>query len=126
MGRVYVTGMGVVSSLGFGRQPYWDALVQGRSGVSEVSLFDTSSLPRQMGGEVKGFVATDYMSRSEAGRMGRCSAFSVAAARMHMVVLLNVTERHVRLIDPELGVIMMGRDEFDAVYTRQVIIFEHR
>jgi len=51
---------------------------------------------------------------------------SVAAARMHMVVLLNVTERHVRLIDPELGVIMMGRDEFDAVYTRQVIIFEHR
>lgn len=82
MGRVYVTGMGVVSSLGFGREPYWDALVNGRSGISEVTLFDTSNLPRHFGGEVKGFVATDYMSATEARRMGRCSAFSVAAARM--------------------------------------------
>ncbi len=82
MGRVFVTGMGVVSSLGFGRDAYWSALVEGRSGVSEVSLFDTSNLPRSLGGEVKGFVATDYMTKAEAGRMGRCSAFSVAAARM--------------------------------------------
>lgn len=82
MGRVYVTGMGVVSSLGFGRQAYWDALVQGRSGVSEVSLFDTSNLPRHMGGEVKGFTPTDFMSKSEVGRMGRCSQFTVAAARL--------------------------------------------
>jgi 3-oxoacyl-[acyl-carrier-protein] synthase II len=82
MGRVYVTGMGVVSSLGFGREPYWDALVNGRTGISEVTLFDTSNLPRNLGGEVKGFVATDYMSATEARRMGRCSAFSVAAARM--------------------------------------------
>ncbi|HBQ11658.1 MAG: beta-ketoacyl-[acyl-carrier-protein] synthase family protein [Sandaracinaceae bacterium] len=82
MGRVFITGMGVVSSLGFGRKPYWEALVEGRSGISEVSLFDTSNLPRNLGGEVKGFVATDYMSEQEARRMGRCSAFSVAAARM--------------------------------------------
>jgi len=82
MGRVYVTGIGVVSSLGFGRKPYWDALVRGASGVSEVSLFDTSGLGRSLGGEVKGFVATDFMSEPEARRMGRCSAFSVAAARM--------------------------------------------
>ena len=47
-----------------------------------MSLFDTSNLPRNLGGEVKGFVATDYMSEQEARRMGRCSAFSVAAARM--------------------------------------------
>ena len=82
MGRVYVTGIGVVSSLGFGRKPYWDALVRGASGISEVTLFDTASLGRSLGGEVKGFVATDFMSESEARRMGRCSAFSVAAARM--------------------------------------------
>ncbi len=82
MGRVFVTGMGVVSSLGFGKRPYWDALVEGRSGISEVTLFDTTSLPRNLGGEVKGFVATDFMSETEARRMGRCSAFCVAAARM--------------------------------------------
>lgn len=82
MGRVFVTGMGVVSSLGFGRHAYWEALIRGRSGISEVSLFDTTNLPRNLAGEVKGFVATDFMSRAEAHRMGRCSAFSVAAARM--------------------------------------------
>ncbi|MBX3275262.1 MAG: beta-ketoacyl-[acyl-carrier-protein] synthase family protein [Sandaracinaceae bacterium] len=82
MGRVYVTGMGVVSSLGFGREAYWSALVEGRSGISEVSLFDTSNLPRNLAGEVKGFVAKDFMTEQEARRMGRCSAFSVAAARM--------------------------------------------
>src|SRR5262245_2161175 len=56
MGRVFVTGMGVVSSLGFGKQRYWEALVEGRSGISEVTLFDTTNLPRNLGGEVKGFV----------------------------------------------------------------------
>ncbi|MFK7992118.1 MAG: beta-ketoacyl synthase [Sandaracinaceae bacterium] len=82
MGRVFITGMGVVSSLGFGRQAYWDALIEGRSGISEVSLFDTSNLPRHLGGEVRGFHATDFMSPGEARRMGRASAFCLAAARM--------------------------------------------
>ncbi|MDQ3036367.1 MAG: beta-ketoacyl-[acyl-carrier-protein] synthase family protein [Myxococcota bacterium] len=82
MGRVYVTGMGVVSSLGFGRKAYWQALIEGRSGISEVSLFDTAAIGRHVAGEVKGFRARDHMSATEARRVGRCSAFAVAAARM--------------------------------------------
>ncbi|MGF1468054.1 MAG: beta-ketoacyl-[acyl-carrier-protein] synthase family protein [Sandaracinaceae bacterium] len=82
MGRVFVTGMGVVSSLGFGREAYWQGLVEGRSGIGQVTVFDTTNLPRHHAGEVKGFVATDFMTAAEARRMGRCSAFSVAAARL--------------------------------------------
>lgn len=82
MGRVYVTGMGVVSSIGLGRKAYWDALVEGRSGASEVTLFDTASIGRHVAGEVKGFRARDFMSAAEARRVGRCSAFAVAAAKM--------------------------------------------
>jgi 3-oxoacyl-[acyl-carrier-protein] synthase II len=82
MGRVYVTGMGVVSSIGFGRNAYWQALVEGRSGISEVTLFDTQAIGRHVAGEVKGFRARDFMSAAEARRVGRCSAFAVAAARM--------------------------------------------
>ncbi|AKF07513.1 beta-ketoacyl-[acyl-carrier-protein] synthase family protein [Sandaracinus amylolyticus] len=82
MGRVYVTGMGVVSSLGFGRRAYWQALVEGRSGISDVTLFDTASIGRSLAGEVKGFRARDYMSAAESRRAGRCSAFAIAAARM--------------------------------------------
>jgi 3-oxoacyl-[acyl-carrier-protein] synthase II len=82
MGRVYVTGMGVVSSLGFGRAAYWQALVEGRSGISQVSLFDTQAIGRHVAGEVKGFRARDFMSAAQARHAGRCSAFAVAAARM--------------------------------------------
>lgn len=82
MGRVYVTGMGVVSSIGLGRRAYWDALIAGRSGASDVTLFDTASIGRHVAGEVKGFRARDFMSAAEARRVGRCSAFAVAAAKM--------------------------------------------
>lgn len=82
MGRVYVTGMGVVSSIGFGRRAYWNALVEGRSGASEVTLFDTSAIGRHVAGEVKGFRARDFMTAAEARRTGRCSAFALAAAKM--------------------------------------------
>lgn len=82
MGRVFITGMGVVSSLGLGRQAYWRALVEGQSGIREVSLFDTSSIGRHVAGEVKDFRARDHMSAAEARRAGRCSAFAIAAARM--------------------------------------------
>ena len=56
--RVYVTGMGVVSSLGFGRKAFWNALLAGHSGARELSLFDTSELvmffaPKNASGTVK-------------------------------------------------------------------------
>ncbi len=82
MDRVFITGMGVVSSLGMGKRAYWEALVSGRSGVSEVSLFDTSQIGRHLAGEVKGFRARDFLSAAEARRTGRASAFAIAAARM--------------------------------------------
>lgn len=82
MGRVFVTGIGTVSSLGFGRKAYWEALVEGRSGVSPITLFDTAQIGRSVGGEVKGFRARDFLTAAEARRTGRASAFAVAAARM--------------------------------------------
>lgn len=80
--RVYATGLGVVSSLGFGREAFWDAIVSGRTGFAPIEGFETKGLDRSIAGEVKGFHARDFLSAAEARRMGRCSAFSVAAARM--------------------------------------------
>src|SRR3954467_9525841 len=82
MARVFVTGMGVVSSLGLGRQAFWDGIVSGRSGFSTVDSFDTGAMDRSVAGEVKGFRARDFLTSAEARRTGRCSAFSIAAARM--------------------------------------------
>jgi 3-oxoacyl-[acyl-carrier-protein] synthase II len=82
MARVFVTGMGVVSSLGLGRDAFWDGIVAGRKGFSVIDSFDTGGLDRSVAGEVKGFRARDFLTSAEARRTGRCSAFSLAAARM--------------------------------------------
>jgi len=82
MTRVLVTGMGVVSSVGLGRAAFWDAVVHGRTGFGTIESFDTDGLDRSVAGEVKGFRARDFLSHAEARRTGRCSAFSLAAARM--------------------------------------------
>jgi 3-oxoacyl-[acyl-carrier-protein] synthase II len=80
--RVMVTGAGVVSSLGMGREAFWRSLVEGRSGVSPISGFDVQTLGRSLGAEVRDFRAREHLTAGEAKRMGRCSAYCVAAARM--------------------------------------------
>ncbi len=83
--RVFVTGMGVVSSVGLGRQGFWTSLVEGRSGVRPVSSFDTRELGRDRACEVPDFRARDHLTAAEARRVGRCSAFAIAATRMAMM-----------------------------------------
>jgi 3-oxoacyl-[acyl-carrier-protein] synthase II len=80
--RVFVTGMGVVSSVGLGRQAFWAALVEGRSGARPIASFDTSELGRDRACEVPDFRPRDHLSAAEARRVGRCSAFAIAATRM--------------------------------------------
>jgi 3-oxoacyl-[acyl-carrier-protein] synthase II len=80
--RVFVTGVGVVSSIGLGREAFFRSLDAGATGISEVTSFDASQLGRRIAGEVKGFESRDHLTRAEHGRMGRCSAMAVAAARM--------------------------------------------
>jgi len=82
LSRVYVTGVGVVSSIGLGREAFFRALAEGKSGISPVRSFDTSQLGRQLAGEVQGFDPRDHLTQAEQRRVGRCSAMALAAARM--------------------------------------------
>ncbi len=80
--RVFVTGVGVVSSVGLGRGAFFRALEAGTSGISPVTSFDASALGREKAGEVKDFDVRDHLTHAEQRRMGRCSAMALAAARM--------------------------------------------
>src|SRR5258708_7440285 len=80
--RVLVTGAGVVSSLGLGREALWQALLSGQTGVAPISSFDPEGLGRTIAAEVRDFRPRDHLTAAEARRMGRCSAYCVAAARM--------------------------------------------
>jgi 3-oxoacyl-[acyl-carrier-protein] synthase II len=80
--RVFITGVGVVSSMGLGKEEYFRSLAEGRSGISPVESFDPKNLGRGYAGEVKQFHAKDHLTAAEMRRTGRCSAMTLAAARM--------------------------------------------
>ncbi len=78
--RIVITGLGLVTPLGIGKESFWDGLATGRSGVRRVTSVDVSSLPSQIAGEVPGFEPRDYLPAKEARRITRASQFAVAAA----------------------------------------------
>jgi len=80
--RIVVTGLGVVSSIGIGKDSFWKNLVAGKSGISPISSFDTSDYPTHYGGEIKDFRAEDFLDKERIGAMGRGSALAVAAAKL--------------------------------------------
>jgi 3-oxoacyl-[acyl-carrier-protein] synthase II len=77
-----VTGIGVVSPLGIGRDEMWRSASEGRSGAGLITLFDASDWPVRIACEAHGFDPTDFMDRRAARRMDRYAQFAVAAARM--------------------------------------------
>ena len=78
--RVVVTGIGIVSPVGLTRDTTWKNLLAGQSGIDRISSFDAEEFETTIAGEVKGFEATDYVSRKEARRMDRFAQLAAAAA----------------------------------------------
>jgi len=78
--RVVVTGIGIVSPIGLTAASTWDALVNGRSGVSLITAFDPTDFETQIAAEVGDFDPEKYMDRKEARRADRFSQLALAAA----------------------------------------------
>ena len=100
--RVVVTGLGTVSPVGIGVDASWDALVSGRSGVADITLFDTTDYEIHVGGEVKDFDATQYMEARDVRRHDRNTHFAVAAtgeALRHAGLLTD--DNHLTDADPD-------------------------
>ena len=82
--RVIVSGIGVVTPIGIGRETFWEGLLAGRNGISRITLFDPSGFRSQMAGEVKGFHAEEWIDRKVAKRMDRFTHFALVAADLAM------------------------------------------
>ncbi len=80
--RVAITGIGVVSPIGTGRDAFWSSLMEGRSGVRRISAFDPAPFPTQIAGEIRDFDPVAYMDKKEVRRNDRFVQFAVAAARL--------------------------------------------
>ena len=78
--RVVVTGIGLVTPIGLNSESTWNSLVEGRSGIDYISLFDAEGYESRIAGEVDEFDATTALGRKEAKRLDRFSQFACVAA----------------------------------------------
>ena len=78
--RVVITGVGIVSPNGIGREAFWQATRNGISGVGRISLFDPEQFAVQVAGEIANFDAARYVSVKDRPHVSRVTPLAVAAA----------------------------------------------
>jgi 3-oxoacyl-(acyl-carrier-protein) synthase len=76
---VVITGIGMVTPLGVGRQAHWSATLRGQSALGPPTRLDHPDLPVRVVGEVKEFVPTDHMAKKLVVRTDRNAHFAFAA-----------------------------------------------
>lgn len=82
MNRVFITGLGPISSIGVGSAAFESGLRAGHSGISPITSFDTAGFPKTLAGEVKTFSPETVLRRLDVKAWGRSSVFAAAGARL--------------------------------------------
>jgi 3-oxoacyl-[acyl-carrier-protein] synthase II len=80
--RVVITGMGVMSSIGVGKVPFWEGCVQGRSGITPISGFDVNKISSKLGGQLPDIDFKEYLKPANLRRMDRIGKIVVSAVKM--------------------------------------------
>jgi 3-oxoacyl-[acyl-carrier-protein] synthase II len=78
--RVVITGMGVVTALGRTLEDFWSGLLEGKSGVGELTLFDTTDFKVHFGGQVRDWQPDELFGVKEARRLDRFAQFALLAS----------------------------------------------
>jgi 3-oxoacyl-[acyl-carrier-protein] synthase II len=78
--EVVITGMGIASPLGHTPEAFFAGLLEGRSGISNITRFDTTAYPVHFAGEIKEFDGSEWFDAKEIGRTSRFIQYAVHAA----------------------------------------------
>ncbi len=104
MPRVVVTDLGLITSLGNDVESSWKALCAGKSGIGEITGYDTNDYRVHFGGQVKNFDFSPYMSRKDARRNDPYSQFAIATAKQALAQAhLEITEENAYNIGVYIG-----------------------
>lgn len=103
--RVVITGLGVVSPIGNGKEEFWNNLLAGKPGVGPITQFDATDFPVKIAGEVKDFDPVALAGdRKTVRHMDRYTQFAVAAAKMAVAdAKLDMTKE-----DPDMAGTLIG------------------
>ena len=82
--RVWITGLGLVTPIGIGRDAFWDGLHAGRSAVKAIDRFDPAPFRSKVAAQIDDFEPTDHLTAKEARATDRFSQFALASGRLAM------------------------------------------
>ncbi len=77
-----ITGIGIVSPVGIGRDAYWEGLRKGKTSFKEISLFDTSGFKVKIAGEITDFDPVAYIGKKDLRILDRSTKLITSAARL--------------------------------------------
>lgn len=80
--RIVITGVGVLASNAIGKDAFWQALEEGKSGIKEVSLFETTSMKTKTAGEIKDFDPKPYLGDKGLRLLDRSTKLVNVAAKL--------------------------------------------
>jgi 3-oxoacyl-[acyl-carrier-protein] synthase II len=80
--KIAITGLGVISPLGTGRDKFWSGLREGRTGFKEITLFDTSPFAVKVAGEISDFDAQAFLGKKGLRELDRSTRLVCSAARL--------------------------------------------
>jgi 3-oxoacyl-[acyl-carrier-protein] synthase II len=121
--RVVVTGVGLLTPLGIGTEPSWEAIRTGQCGIATITQFDPSAFSCRIAGEVKGFDPARYIEKKEIKKMGRFIQFAVAAADFALSGSgLKVTPEDAEQVGVYIG---SGIGGFEVIEREHKILLEH-
>lgn len=102
--RAVITGIGIISPLGFGHEEFWKNLIEGRSAIAPIASIDISNHPCKMAAEVKGLNPSEYLGDRGLRYLTKGTKFLASATKLAFDDALLTQNSHV----PEHAGIVVG------------------
>ncbi len=80
--RIVITGLGVLASNGIGKDAFWGALKDGKSGIKPVTLFETGTTKSRLAGEISGFQPETILGTKGLRTLDRSTKLALCASQL--------------------------------------------
>ncbi len=120
--RICITGIGVVSSIGIGKEEFLLSLKNGHSGIAEIQTFDPHFSRSKKAGMVRDFHPKDFIPAGKIRRLDRASQFAIAASKLALAdAQFSVTRENSPRVGVVLGSGFCGLSSSEAFHKSQVL-----
>lgn len=119
--RVVITGVSAITPLGLDVDSTWSGILAGKSGIKEITLFDTTGFDTTIAGEISDFDPKTFIPAKQCNRMDRFVQLSVCGAMQLMENSgYKITEENADRIGVVLGVGLGGLSTIETFHTKLV------